>query len=88
MAWILRSLQYSLHCHIGFGAIIEDYLPKRKFGRFNDALRWGLLGMTGLAVYGAYRFNTENIGISEAIATWWKAKCAYKELTFDIESDH
>ena len=77
-----------LHCHIGFGAIIEDYLPKRKFGRFNDALRWSLLGMTGLAMYGAYRFNTENIGISEAISTRWKAKCAYKELTFDIESDH
>jgi hypothetical protein len=77
-----------LHCHIGFGAIIEDYLPKRKFNRVNSFARWGLIGLTGLTIYGAYRFNTENIGISEAIATWWRAKCAYKELTFDLEADN
>lgn len=69
-----------LHCHIGFQTIVDDYLPKRKFGAVYNVAKGSLLLATGLALYGAYRFNTENIGISEAISELWKSKVIYKEL--------
>lgn len=63
-----------LHCHIGFGSIVTDYLPKRKFpviGRFSQGL---LYAATGLSIYGFYRYNTEDVGITEGVKQLWHAK--------------
>ena len=70
-----------LHCHIGFQTIIDDYLPQRKFNVVYKVARGSLLLATALTLYGAYRFNTENIGISEAAAELWKSKVFYKEVS-------
>lgn len=63
-----------LHCHIGFGSILIDYLHPRKFpiiGRFSKGI---LYAATGLSMYGLYRYNTEDVGIIEGVKKLWHAK--------------
>lgn len=67
-----------LHSHIGLQTIVDDYLPKRKFGIGYNVAKGSLLLATGLAFYGAYRFNTENIGLSQAIKELWGSKTWYE----------
>lgn len=63
-----------LHCHIGFGSIITDYLPLRKFPVIYRFSRGVLYAATGLTIYGLYKFNTEDIGITEGVKKLWSAK--------------
>lgn len=63
-----------LHCHIGFGAIITDYLPNRKFPVIYKFARGVLYATTALTVYGLYKYNTEDVGITEGVKAVWKAK--------------
>lgn len=62
-----------LHSHIGFSAIITDYIPQRKFPRIYPLAMGSLYMLTGLTMYGLYAVNTEGPGISEGLATIWKA---------------
>lgn len=68
-----------LHCHIGFGSIITDYLPKRKFPviyRFSTGI---LYASTALTIYGLYKYNTEDVGIVEGVKTIWNSKSLKKQ---------
>lgn len=63
-----------LHCHFGFESILMDYLHPRKFpviGRFSKG---ALFAATGLSMYGLYRYNTEDVGITEGVKQLWHAK--------------
>jgi succinate dehydrogenase (ubiquinone) membrane anchor subunit len=62
-----------LHSHIGFDSCITDYFPKRKWGGLNKSLGWLLRGCTALVLYGVYSFETNDVGITEAVARMWKA---------------
>jgi len=68
-----------LHCHIGFGAVITDYLPRRKFPLVYGAARVMLWVGTSLTLYGLYRFNTEDAGIIEGVKTLWHCKAKQKD---------
>ena len=72
-----------LHCHIGFGAIITDYLPKRKFPVVYRFARGALYASTAITIYGLYKYNTEDVGITEGIKTIWAAK----KINFKTESE-
>lgn len=63
-----------VHCHIGFGAIITDYLPKRKFPVIYRFSRGILYASTALTIYGLYKYNTEDVGIIEGVKTIWNSK--------------
>lgn len=63
-----------LHCHIGFGAVITDYLPKRKFGLVYPLARAVLLAATAGTIYGLYQYNTKDVGICEGVSRLWRAK--------------
>lgn len=63
-----------LHCHIGFGSIITDYLPVRKFPLIYRFARGILYASTGLTIYGLYKYNTEDVGIIEGIKNIWSVK--------------
>jgi succinate dehydrogenase (ubiquinone) membrane anchor subunit len=78
------GLVLPLHSHLGFSAIITDYLPKRKFGRVYPVAMGVLYGMTGVALYGLYEVNTKGPGICEAVATVWTAK---RSKSKSLESD-
>ena len=63
-----------VHCHIGFGAIITDYLPARKFPVIYRLSRGILYASTALTMYGLYKYNTEDVGIIEGIKAIWASK--------------
>lgn len=68
------AIALPLHSHIGFGAILTDYLPRRKYPSVYPLCRGVLLAATGLSIWGLYRFNTHDVGIVEGVRTVWKAK--------------
>lgn len=51
-----------VHSHIGFDSVVVDYLHTRKFPILGPIAAWGLRVATGLAVWGVYEFNTNDIG--------------------------
>ena len=61
-----------LHCHMGFGAIIDDYLPARRAGKVNMIAKVGLAMATSLALYGCFKFNTNDIGLTGFAKRLWK----------------
>ena len=63
-----------IHCHIGFGAIITDYLPARKFPVIYRFSRGILYASTALTLYGLYKYNTEDVGIIEGVKKVWATK--------------
>ncbi|KAJ3111767.1 membrane anchor subunit of succinate dehydrogenase, Sdh4 [Phlyctochytrium bullatum] len=63
-----------LHCHIGFDAIVQDYVPHRKYGALNTALTWTLRLSTALVLYGCYQFNTNDVGITAFVKRLWTGK--------------
>ncbi len=51
-----------VHSHIGFDACLQDYVHARKFPIAGPAAQWILRAATGLAVWGVYEYNTNDIG--------------------------
>ena len=70
---LMLGVVIPLHCHLGFGAIITDYVPKRKFPIIYPVARAALLLATTGAIYGLYKYNTEDVGLTEGVARLWKA---------------
>lgn len=63
-----------LHSHLGFGAIITDYIPARKFPKAYPAARALLYISTVGVLYGLFEYNTSDVGICEGVRTLWTAK--------------
>ncbi len=63
-----------LHCHLGLGCVIEDYLPSRRAGTLNKVATWGLGGFTLLTLYGCYQFNTNDVGLTALAKRVWTGK--------------
>ncbi|PGH00640.1 hypothetical protein AJ79_08156 [Helicocarpus griseus UAMH5409] len=62
-----------MHSHIGFQACIIDYIPARRLPKTKKAFDWLLRGMTLAAAVGLYEFETNDVGVTEAIKRIWKA---------------
>lgn len=62
-----------IHSHLGFEAMIIDYIPARKHPIARKSLMWGLKGTTVLVLIGLYEFETNDVGITEAVKRIWKA---------------
>lgn len=70
----LLGVVVPLHCHVGFDAMITDYLHPGRVGNLgNKACTWTLRGVTLLALYGCYQFNTTDIGLTELVKKAWTA---------------
>ncbi|KAF8333459.1 CybS-domain-containing protein [Cantharellus anzutake] len=62
-----------VHSHIGFDAVLVDYLHERKFPVIGQVAKWGLRFATGGALVGVYSFNTQDIGLTEFVKGVWTA---------------
>ncbi|KAI1181841.1 mitochondrial succinate dehydrogenase cytochrome b560 subunit D [Nemania serpens] len=62
-----------VHSHVGFQSIIIDYVPSRRFPGAYKACLWLLNIATVLAGIGLYEFETNDVGITEAVKRVWKA---------------
>lgn len=65
------GLVLPIHCHLGFSAIITDYLPKRKFNHINTISVVTLYVITMLSMYGCYEYNTNSIGMTALVGKIW-----------------
>lgn len=61
------------HSHIGFQACITDYFPTGRVPGVRKGFSWLLNGMTVLTLVGLYEFETNDVGITEAVKRIWKA---------------
>jgi succinate dehydrogenase (ubiquinone) membrane anchor subunit len=52
-----------LHSHVGFDAMITDYIPKRHYPRTYVVFTWGLRVATALVLIGIYEFQINDVGM-------------------------
>ncbi|KAF9345994.1 membrane anchor subunit of succinate dehydrogenase, Sdh4 [Mortierella sp. AD094] len=70
----LLGVVVPIHAHLGFDAMVTDYLHPGKVGNFgNKFFSWTLRGATVLVLVGCYQFNTSDIGLTELIKKSWEA---------------
>ncbi|OCH87762.1 mitochondrial inner membrane protein [Obba rivulosa] len=69
----LLGVSLVMHSHIGFDALLVDYLHPRKFPLLGPTLTWALRATTVGVLAGVYQFNTQDIGLIELIARVWHA---------------
>ncbi|KAI0399072.1 CybS protein [Xylaria palmicola] len=62
-----------VHSHAGMQSIIIDYLPSRTYPGAYKASLWLLNIATVLAGIGLYEFETNDVGVTEAVKRVWKA---------------
>lgn len=62
-----------IHSHIGFEAIVTDYIPGRELPKTRKAFDWALKAATVLVGVGLYEFETNDVGLTEGIKRIWKA---------------
>ncbi|KAF2401607.1 CybS-domain-containing protein [Trichodelitschia bisporula] len=62
-----------IHSHTGFTSCITDYIPTWRMPKIRKACDWLLKFATVIAGVGLYSFETNDIGLTAAIARVWKA---------------
>ena len=62
-----------IHSHIGFQAMLIDYIPSKHYPKTRALFWWGLRGATLLVAVGLYEFETNDVGLTEAIKRIWTA---------------
>lgn len=62
-----------IHSHIGFQAVVIDYIPKKTYPGLRKLFWWGLNAATVTVGIGLYEFETNDVGVTEAIKRIWKA---------------
>lgn len=62
-----------IHSHIGFQSVIIDYIPKKRYPGLRKLFWWGLNAATLTVGIGLYEFETNDVGVTEAIKRVWKA---------------
>jgi len=62
-----------IHSHIGFQACIIDYFPEKRVPKTRALAKWSLRAATLAVAVGLYEFETNDVGVTEAIKRVWKA---------------
>ncbi|KAK8075837.1 CybS-domain-containing protein [Apiospora hydei] len=62
-----------IHSHTGFQNIIVDYIPTARYPKSRKAAMWLLNLATVTVGIGLYEFETNDVGLTEAIKRVWKA---------------
>ncbi|KAI1334493.1 CybS-domain-containing protein [Xylariaceae sp. FL0016] len=62
-----------VHSHMGFNNVITDYIPTGRYPKSRKAAHWALNAATVLVGIGLYEFETNDVGVTEAVKRVWKA---------------
>ncbi|KAI6708934.1 hypothetical protein JHW43_008541 [Diplocarpon mali] len=62
-----------IHSHIGFEACIIDYIPTHRLPKTRKLAWWALRAGTVLTGVGLYEFETNDVGVTEALKRIWVA---------------
>ncbi|KAK6949568.1 hypothetical protein Daesc_009651 [Daldinia eschscholtzii] len=63
-----------VHSHLGFQSVIIDYIPNSRYPKSRKAAHWLLNAATALVGVGLYEFETNDVGLTEAVKRVWKAQ--------------
>ncbi|KAF3057312.1 Succinate dehydrogenase [ubiquinone] cytochrome b small subunit, mitochondrial [Daldinia childiae] len=63
-----------VHSHLGFQSVLVDYIPTSRFPKSRKASMWLLNAATALVGVGLYEFETNDVGLTEAVKRVWKAQ--------------
>jgi succinate dehydrogenase (ubiquinone) membrane anchor subunit len=58
---------------MGFQQVVIDYIPSRTYPGLRKTFNWLLNIATVLVGVGLYEFETNDVGITEAVRRVWKA---------------
>ena len=67
-----------LHIYSGFGCIITDYLPARKFPLVYKLSKGAISVLLVTTIYGLFKYNTNDVGITEGIKNVWRGEKVLK----------
>jgi succinate dehydrogenase (ubiquinone) membrane anchor subunit len=62
-----------IHSHIGFEAMVVDYIPNKRLPKTRVFFEWTLRAVTVLVGVGLYEFETNDVGLTEGIKRIWSA---------------
>ncbi|KAI1378877.1 CybS-domain-containing protein [Hypoxylon crocopeplum] len=62
-----------VHCHLGIQSVLIDYIPNSKYPKSRKLSMWMLNAATLLVGVGLYEFETNDVGLTEAVKRVWKA---------------
>ncbi|KAF7548980.1 hypothetical protein G7046_g8490 [Stylonectria norvegica] len=62
-----------LHSHLGFQQVVIDYIPQKQWPKLRKTFWWALNAATLTVGIGLYEFETNDVGITEAIKRIWTA---------------
>ncbi|KAJ1672539.1 membrane anchor subunit of succinate dehydrogenase, Sdh4, partial [Spiromyces aspiralis] len=70
---LMLGIAVPLHVHMGMESVLIDYFHSRRWPRFGPSLTWLLRLTTLLALYGCWKINTEDVGVTEYTKRLWNA---------------
>eukprot|EP00249_Psilotum_nudum_P025977 c31211_g1_i1 orf=2-313(+) len=62
-----------IHSHIGFQAVITDYIPQWRMPTARKTFDWLLNLATLLVGIGFYEYETNDVGLCEGVKRVWRA---------------
>ncbi|TKA33241.1 hypothetical protein B0A50_00794 [Salinomyces thailandicus] len=69
-----------VHTYMGFGNIITDYLPKWRVPRWRMFFDYANLLAVFVVGWGWYEFETNDVGLTEAVKRIWRASSEKKSI--------
>jgi len=70
---VLLGVLLPMHVYYTFQDLVFDYIPSRRYPRLNKFLIWIIRITTLISLFSMFKFNTEDIGISDAAKQAWNA---------------
>ncbi|KAJ2469268.1 membrane anchor subunit of succinate dehydrogenase, Sdh4, partial [Coemansia sp. RSA 2322] len=75
---MLLGIVLPMHAYMGFQQVLADYFHARRWPVVSRVLKAALVGLTALAMFGAWRINTTDVGVTDYCKRLWNANKAKK----------
>ncbi|KAJ1663439.1 membrane anchor subunit of succinate dehydrogenase, Sdh4 [Coemansia sp. RSA 1813] len=76
---MLMGIVLPVHAYMGFQQVLLDYFEARRWPVISRVFKYALVAVTGLSMFGAWRINTTDVGLTNYFARLWNANKAKAE---------
>ncbi|KAJ2689479.1 membrane anchor subunit of succinate dehydrogenase, Sdh4 [Coemansia sp. RSA 1285] len=83
---MLMGIVLPVHAYMGFQQVLLDYFDARRWPVISRVLKYALVAVTGLSMFGAWRINTTDVGLTEYFAKLWNANKTKKSSSSSSSS--
>ncbi|KAJ2401964.1 membrane anchor subunit of succinate dehydrogenase, Sdh4 [Coemansia sp. RSA 2559] len=70
---MLMGIVLPVHAYMGFEQVLLDYFEARRWPAISRVFKYALVAVTGLSMFGAWRINTTDVGLTNYFARLWNA---------------